>query len=126
DKLKILRKALVAHKLQAYVQPVHDEYMNEYPPACNRRVEWLCGFSGSAGTAAVLLKKAALFVDGRYTLQAKNEVSQKLFEQHNSGDVTPEMWLAKHSPPSSPRQAGGNKRGGMRVGYDAKLFTRDM
>src|SRR5277367_4565764 len=94
-KLKALRKLLTKHKVAAYLQPVHDEYLSEYPPACNRRVEWLTGFSGSAGTAAVLQKKAALFTDGRYTLQAKNEVDGKLFEHYNSGDKTPETWIAE-------------------------------
>src|SRR5271170_5188971 len=109
DKLKTLRQALAAHKLSAYLQPVHDEYLSEYPPGCNRRVEWLTGFSGSAGTAVVLLKKAALFVDGRYTLQAKNETDAKLFERHNSGEKTPEAWLAENISrplPNPPPRAG--------------------
>ncbi len=77
DKLKTLRTLMMKQKLAAYLQPVHDEYLSEYPPACNRRVEWLTGFSGSAGTAVVLAKKAALFTDGRYTLQAKNETGKR-------------------------------------------------
>jgi len=114
DKLKALRQAMAARKLAAYLQPVHDEYLSEYPPACNQRVQWLCGFSGSAGTAAGMQKKAALFVDGRYTLQAKNEVDGALFEQHNSGDKTPEAWLAENLSAKD------------RVGYDAKLYTKNM
>jgi len=114
DKLKTLRKILAAQKLAAYLQPVHDEYLSEYPPVCNRRVEWLTGFSGSAGTAVVMAKKAALFIDGRYTLQAKNEVDAKLFEQHNSGEKTPEAWLA------------GQIKVGARIGYDPKLYTKRM
>ncbi len=113
-KLKALRKLLANHRLTGYLQPVHDEYLSEYPPACNQRVGWLTGFSGSAGTAIVLQKKAAIFTDGRYTLQAKNEVSAKLFEQHNSGETTPEAWLAE-------RLKSGN-----RIGYDPKLYTKNM
>ncbi|MDE3015621.1 MAG: aminopeptidase P family protein [Pseudomonadota bacterium] len=114
EKLKALRQVMAKQKLAAYLQPVHDEYMSEYPPACNRRLEWFTGFSGSAGTVAALLKKAAFFTDGRYTLQAKQQVSQKLFEQHNSGEVTPEAWLS------------GQLRAGERVGYDPKLYTPGM
>lgn len=100
------------HGINAYVQPVHDEYMSEYPPTCNQRVKWLCGFSGSAGAVVVLEKKAALFVDGRYTLQAKNEVDGALFEQHNITDLAPEQWAAKHL------------RGDL--GYDPKLYSSAM
>jgi len=114
EKLKKLRKEINKQVLDAFVHPVSDEYMSEYPPESNRRVEWLCGFSGSAGTVAVLASKAALLTDGRYTLQAKNEVDGKLFEQHNSATMSPEAWLAKHLSK------------GARVGYDPKLYTRDM
>jgi Xaa-Pro aminopeptidase len=112
DKLSLLRKSIEKHKLNVFLQPVQDEYMNEYPPASARRVEWLSGFAGSAGTVVVTLDKAALFVDGRYTLQAKNQVDGTLFEQHNISDLSPEKWLAQHLA------------SGLRVGYDAKLHTR--
>jgi Xaa-Pro aminopeptidase len=112
--LEKLRNALAEQGLAAYLQPVHDEYMNEYAPPCNRRVEWLCGFTGSAGAMAVTAGEAALFVDGRYTLQAKNEVNATLFEQHNSAALMPEAWLAE-------RLKRGDK-----TGYDPRLYTRDM
>jgi len=114
EKLMQLRKAMTAHALAGYIQPVHDEYMSEYPPACNRRVEWLCGFSGSAGSAAVLRDKAALFTDGRYTLQAQNETDAALYEQHNTASMLPESWLAVQA------------HSGDKIGYDAKLYTRTM
>ena len=106
-----LRQSLVECLLAAYIQPVNDEYMSEYPPACNQRVQWLCGFSGSAGTVVVAREGAALFTDGRYTLQAKNEVDAAIFEMHNSGTLSPEAWL------SEILQAGD------KVGYDPKLYT---
>jgi len=112
--LQDIRKLLKKHDVAAYIQPVHDMFLNEYAPASNRRVEWLCGFSGSAGSVAVTLKKAALFTDGRYTLQAKNEVDGLLYEQHNSGVKPAEMWLA------------GELVAGQRAGYDPRLFTRSM
>jgi len=95
------------------MQPVHDEYMSEYPPACNRRVEWLTGFSGSAGMAVVLIEKAALFTDGRYTLQADMEVDA-VYAKYNSGELAPEAWITKH--------AGK----GDAIGYDPKIFTQAM
>src|SRR4051812_24542841 len=113
-RLADLKKIVKKHGLDGYVQPVHDEYMSEYPPACNRRVEWLCGFSGSAGMAVVLSAKAAIFVDGRYTLQAKNEVSGKAYAHFNSGSTSPEMWLAD------------TLKSGARVGYDPKIFTQGL
>ncbi len=109
-----IRNLMEKQNVAAYVQPVHDEFLNEYAPDCNRRVEWLCGFSGSAGSVAVTAKKAALFTDGRYTLQAKNEVDGALYEQHNSGSVPAEQWLADTLPE------------GAKVGYDPRLFTRSM
>ncbi len=113
EKLQALREQLKEHKLDGYVQPLSDEFMSEYPPACYRRVEWLTGFSGSAGTAVVLADKAAFFTDGRYTLQAQAEVDSSLFEQHNSADVGSAAWV-------SYQLSEG------RIGYDPKLFTRDM
>lgn len=114
QKLHALRSLLATHKLSGYIQTVHDEYMSEYPPVCNRRVEWLTGFSGSAGTAVVLRDKAALFTDGRYTLQAANEIDKALFEQHNSGELTPESWIGQHLAAKDI------------IGYDPRLYTRDM
>lgn len=114
QKLAALRRAMKDHGVAAYVQPVHDEFMNEYPPASAQRVEWLCGFSGSAGTLAVTAKKAALFVDGRYTLQAEAQVDGALFERHNSAEMSPEAWLAQQL------------RGGQQAGYDPMLFTPAM
>lgn len=113
DKLKNLRELMIGRGLDAYLQPVHDEWMSEYPPACNRRVEWLTSFSGSAGLALVLADKAAMFVDGRYTLQAANQVSAD-YVVLNSADVTPQSWLAQQLPK------------GAKIGYDPKLYTKAM
>ncbi len=112
NKLTELRKLLANNKLDAYLIPVHDEWMSEYPPACNRRVEWLSGFSGSAGLVVVTTDKAALFVDGRYTLQAAKQVSSD-YEVFNSGEVTPQSWLAKYY--KNPT-----------IGYDPKLYSKTM
>ena len=114
DKVKIVRQVMAERKLAAYVQPVHDEYMSEYPPACNRRVEWLTGFSGSAGTAVVLAKRAALFTDGRYTLQAAQETDSEQFDILHSGETSPSAWVAEALPP------------GARLGYDPWLHVADQ
>jgi Xaa-Pro aminopeptidase len=113
QKLSALRTRLMVERLAGYVQPVHDEYMNEYPPASAARVKWLTGFAGSAGTVAVLEKEAAIFTDGRYTLQAKNEVDAALYQQHNIENLRVDAWLATRVESAQ------------RIGYDPKLFTRD-
>jgi Xaa-Pro aminopeptidase len=113
DKLRKLRELMAGYGIDAYLQPVHDEWMSEYPPACNRRVEWLAGFSGSAGLAVVTADKAAMFVDGRYTLQARAQVSAD-YEVFNSADATPQSWLSRELP------------GGAKIGYDPKLYTKGM
>lgn len=112
-KLVKLRGLLGKNGIAAYLQPVHDEWMSEYPPACNRRVEWLSGFSGSAGLVVVTAEKAALFTDGRYTLQAREQLSAD-YEVLNSADITPQKWL------------GEQLKNDEKVGYDPKLYTRAM
>lgn len=113
EKLKNLRELLVENVLDAWLQPVHDEWFGEYPPACNRRVEWISGFSGSAGLTIIGREHAVLLTDGRYTLQARAQVPAQ-FEVQNSGDISAQKWLADNFP------------NGARVGYDPKLYTRAM
>lgn len=100
-------------QVDAYLQPVHDEFVSEYPPACSRRVAWLSGFSGSAGAVAVTKQAAALFTDGRYSLQARSETPEH-YEHFNSGEKTPETWLAE------------TLKQGQRAGYDPGLYTSGM
>ncbi len=112
-KLQDLRYLIDKYGVNGYIQPLNDAYMSEYPPLCNRRIEWLCGFSGSAGAVAVLSAKAAFFTDGRYSLQAKSEVDSKLYNLFNSGATSLESWLAAEMRP------------GERIGFDPTLYTRD-
>jgi len=112
-KLTNLRALFAANGISGFIQPVHDEYLSEYPPGCFQRAAWLSGFLGSAGTVVVLADKAALFVDGRYTLQAADQVDGALFSIHNSGDVAPEQWIAREAA-------------GAAIGYDPMLFTPSM
>ena len=77
-RVTLLRKELLSQNLDGFVIPVADEHQGEYLPKCAQRLRWLTGFTGSAGVAIILKNKAALFVDGRYTLQAANEVDQNV------------------------------------------------
>ena len=66
--------------LDGFLVPHEDEHQNEYLPAANDRLAWATGFTGSAGAAVILKDKAAVFVDGRYTLQVRDQVDPALFE----------------------------------------------
>ncbi len=78
-RLAALRAELKRDNLDGFIVPRADEHQNEYVPKCAERLAWLTGFSGSAGFAIVLGEEAALFIDGRYTLQAQDEVDTELF-----------------------------------------------
>ena len=69
--------------LDGFIVPRADEHQGEYVPPRGQRLAWLTGFTGSAGLAVVLRERAALFVDGRYTLQAAAQVDTQLFEIHH-------------------------------------------
>ena len=68
-----LRKLMRENNMDAYIVPHNDEYLSEYVPPNKERLNWICGFSGSAGSLLVTLDKLFLFTDGRYLLQAKHE-----------------------------------------------------
>ncbi|MBB5519267.1 aminopeptidase P family protein [Amphiplicatus metriothermophilus] len=109
--LPLLRAEMKKRGLDGFIVPHDDEYQNEYIPAYAERLMWVSGFSGSAGAAIVLMDRAAIFVDGRYTLQARGEVDDAFFEYESIPDASPEEWLAK------------NARKGWRIGYDPMLHT---
>jgi len=106
-----LRAALAARGLDAWLTPHADEYQNEFIPPCAERLLWLTGFSGSWGLAIVLPERAALFVDGRYTLQAAQQTDTDVFEIIKAPDTKPNEWLAE------------NLQTGQRLGYDPRLQT---
>ncbi|MBL8557113.1 MAG: aminopeptidase P family protein [Hyphomonadaceae bacterium] len=108
-----LRKALGARNLDGFVVPHEDEYQNEYVPEALDRLAWLTGFTGSAGAAAVLGDKAAVFVDGRYTLQVRAQVDPKLFAYEDLVDLGLAGWIRREATR------------GARIGYDPKLFSPD-
>ena len=76
NKLSILRKEFRIYNIDGYIIPKNDEFFGEYVDLSNERLKYLTGFSGSAGQALVLKKRAFLFVDGRYTLQAQKEIKK--------------------------------------------------
>ncbi|MBN9259239.1 MAG: aminopeptidase P family N-terminal domain-containing protein, partial [Hyphomicrobium sp.] len=80
DRVARLRARLAALGVDAVLVPRSDEHMGEYVPPSAERLAWLTGFTGSAGLAVIAAKKAALFVDGRYTLQAADQVDTSIFD----------------------------------------------
>lgn len=111
-RLEGLRQQMALHKVAAFLVPRTDEYQNEYVPACAERLLWLTGFSGSAGVAVVTEESAALFVDGRYTLQAPQEVDGAHYSILHISKEPPVEWLA------------GQLKRGQQVGYDAWLHPQ--
>ncbi|MCC2104206.1 MAG: aminopeptidase P family N-terminal domain-containing protein, partial [Hyphomicrobiales bacterium] len=93
-----LRAELSSRGLSGFVVPRSDEHQNEYVPPGAERLAWLTGFTGSAGAAIVLADKAAVFVDGRYTIQAREQVDGKLFAICDLVSDPPSRWLAREAP----------------------------
>ena len=93
ERITALRSELAARGLNGFLVPVADEYRGEFVPPHAQRLSWLTGFTGSAGLAVVLADKAAIFLDGRYTLQAQSQVDTKTFEPHHLTRTPPGKWL---------------------------------
>ena len=108
-----LRADLEKRGLAGFVVPRADRQQNEYVPPSEERLAWLTGFTGSAGVAIVLANRAALFVDGRYTLQAKDQIDPTLFAIVPTAETSPEQWLEANLPKDS------------KLGYDPWLHTTD-
>jgi Xaa-Pro aminopeptidase len=111
DRLSALRDQLKADRLDGFVVPLTDEHMSEYVGAYAQRLAWLTGFQGSAGTAVVLPAEAAIFVDGRYTLQVREQVDGDHWEYVGVPATSVSGWLAQHT------------KQGARIGYDPWLHT---
>lgn len=110
-RLAALRKELERQGLDGFVIPISDEHLSEYVGAYAQRLAWLTGFGGSAGTAAVLRDKAAIFVDGRYTLQVRDQVDGRLYEYKSVPQDKLADWLAE------------NAAEGAKIGFDPWLHT---
>ncbi|RVT91088.1 aminopeptidase P family protein [Sphingomonas crocodyli] len=112
DRLKALREELARRRLDGFVVPLTDEHMSEYVGAYAQRLAWLTGFQGSAGSAVVLPAEAAIFVDGRYTLQVRDQVDGKHWSYQSVPQTSTSEWLEKNAPD------------GGRIGYDPWLHTK--
>ncbi len=95
ERLGALRALLTERGLDGFLVPRGDEFGGEYVPARAERLAWLTGFTGSAGEAVVLRERAALFVDGRYTLQAEAEVDTGAFALQPLAETPPALWLER-------------------------------
>ena len=104
-----LRKELARRGLDGFVIPISDEHMSEYVGSYAQRLNWLTGFGGSAGSAAVLQDRAAMFTDGRYTVQVREQVNGALYDYEDVPATSPAKWIAEHAPE------------GAKIGYDAWL-----
>ncbi len=113
DRLAAVRADMRAQGLDAFLVPRADEHLGEYVPPSAERLPWLTGFTGSAGLAVILPDRAAVFTDGRYTLQLEQQTDAVLFERHHLVDEPPPAWLAETVP------------AGARIGYDPMLMSAD-
>lgn len=111
--LPLLRKKISEAEIDGWLVPHDDAYLNEYLPEYAERLMWVSGFSGSAGMGIVLRDKAAIFSDGRYTIQLRQQVDQTLFELHNTADTAPADWLAQ------------SVSEGAIIGYDPFLYSKN-
>src|SRR3989337_1248185 len=111
-RLDALRKELARQGLDGFVIPLSDQPLSEYVPGYAQRLAWLTGFGGSAGSAAVTRDNAAIFVDGRYTLQVRDQVDGKLYAYKSVPQDSLGEWLA------------ANAGRGAKVGFDPWLHTR--
>ncbi|HEY9090101.1 aminopeptidase P family protein [Parasphingorhabdus sp.] len=112
-RLSALREQMTKDGLDGFVVPICDEHMSEYVGDYAQRLAWLTGFGGSAGSAVVLKDKAAMFVDGRYTIQVRDQVDGNLYEYVGTADKSMIDWLGENAPEGS------------NIGYDAWLHTQD-
>ena len=110
-RIAALRTEIRRHGLDGFVVPRADEHQNEYVPPCAERLAWLTGFAGSAGLAIIMAESAVIFVDGRYTLQVRDEVDLSLLTPLHLVDHPPEQWIE------------ANLAAGQSLGYDPWLQT---
>ena len=112
ERLAALRAELARRRLDGFVVPLTDEHLSEYVGGYAQRLAWLTGFEGSAGTAVVLPEQAAIFTDGRYTLQVREQVPAEHWRYVSVPETPVPAWL------------GANAAPGARIGYDPWLHTK--
>ncbi|HTI01416.1 MAG TPA: aminopeptidase P family protein [Acidisoma sp.] len=112
-RLAALRTVFPEVGIDGFLVPRSDEHLGEYVPAGAERLAWLTGFTGSAGLAIALAERAAIFVDGRYVLQVRQEVDGTLWDYRHVTDEPPADWLKEAVP------------AGARIGYDPLLIAEE-
>ena len=112
-RLTALRLVLQRQGLDGFIVPRADEHLGEYVPESAERLAFCSGFTGSAGLAIVLQDRAAIFSDGRYTLQLENQTDGGLWERLHITETPPETWLKDHAA-------------GRKIGYDPWLISPDF
>ena len=108
--LPLLRAEMAKQGLDGLLVPHEDEHQNEYLPDASERLAWVSGFTGTAGAGVVLKDRAAVFIDGRYTVQAKAQTDEALFERQPLNKLA--AWLEDVSA-------------GSIMGYDPRLHSPD-
>ena len=111
-RLAALRSAMANSDISGFLIPRTDQYQNEYIPDCAQRLAWLTGFTGSAGLGIALHNKAAVFVDGRYTVQVQQQIDTTNWDGIHSAEQAPSHWLQN------------NVTENQRIGFDPWLHTR--
>jgi Xaa-Pro aminopeptidase len=110
-RIAALRAQLKERGVAGFVVPRSDEHQNEYCPPSEERLAWLTGFAGSAGLAVILAEEASIFVDGRYTVQVREQVDMNLLTPRHAVEEPVETWLEKALRPAET------------LGYDPRLHT---
>ncbi len=110
-RLAALREELASRGLDGFLVPRADAHQGEYVPPHDCRLEWLTGFTGSAGVAGVLTDKAAIFVDGRYTIQVGEQVDEEAFSYRHLVDEPLTAWITE------------NAKEGQKIGYDPMIHS---
>lgn len=113
-RLADLRAVLARRGLAGFMVPLADEHQGEYVARRSRRLAWLTGFTGSAGVAVILVEEAAIFSDGRYTLQMETQTDPVLYSRHHVTESPPDAWLEAHLSP------------GQKMGFDPWLHSTDQ
>ena len=111
ERLLTLRAEIKKQGLSGFILPRTDEFQNEFLASYAERLAWLTGFTGSAGTAIILEDKAAVFSDGRYMIQLKNQINKNLYSIENIVETKIGEWISNHAAPES------------KIGYDVWLYT---
>jgi Xaa-Pro aminopeptidase len=113
-RVALVRAELEQRGLDGFIVPRQDEFQGEYVPPHAERLRWLTGFAGSWGVAILMRDRGAIFVDGRYAVQVRQQTDEKLFAPHHLVDDPPSKWMEREL------------RAGEKLGYDPWLLTAEQ